>query len=101
MLRLTGPAASTDATRARGMAIAVEVHECSRGCALAAVHAERGEYEQAIDYCQRALAVHQETGDREGEATAWDGLGYAYHRSGDRREARLVPPRRRPAPDDR
>jgi tetratricopeptide (TPR) repeat protein len=34
------------------------------------------------------VALHQQAGDRYGEAAAWDSLGYAHHRAG--RHARAV-----------
>jgi tetratricopeptide (TPR) repeat protein len=47
----------------------------------------RGEPEQAIASCQRAIDLHRETGDRTGEAAAWDSLGYAHHHLGQHRQA--------------
>ncbi|MFD1277739.1 tetratricopeptide repeat protein [Streptomyces kaempferi] len=41
-----------------------------------------GEYGKAIDECSRSLAIHQETGDPNGEAAAWDSLGVTHHRLG-------------------
>jgi hypothetical protein len=44
-----------------------------------------GDYQQALDYCARAVALNQEIGDRHGEAGAWDSLGHIgdTHRAAD------------------
>jgi len=46
---------------------------------------------QALDlfpYCQQSLTLHQELGDREGQASTWDSLGYAHHHLGHHAQAR-------------
>jgi tetratricopeptide (TPR) repeat protein len=41
-----------------------------------------GDYEQTLESCRQALALHQENGDRYGQAAAWDSLGYAHQHLG-------------------
>ena len=50
-------------------------------------HARLGDYPQALIYCQRALDLQREIGDRFGEAATYDSLGYAHRHLGHRREA--------------
>jgi tetratricopeptide (TPR) repeat protein len=40
-------------------------------------HALLGEHARALDYCARALRLHQRLGDRRGAADTWDSIGYA------------------------
>ena len=54
---------------------------------LGSVAAREGQYEQAVDWYQQALAVFRETGDRTGEASALPDLGRAYQRQGRYEEA--------------
>jgi tetratricopeptide (TPR) repeat protein len=46
-------------------------------------HALLGHYQQAIAYCQQALAANQALGERSGESDTWDSLGYIHHQLGD------------------
>ena len=50
-------------------------------------YAMLGEYEQALDYCQRSLAAVGEFGERSWEEATWDSLGYIYHQLGNYAEA--------------
>lgn len=50
-------------------------------------HILLGSYDEALTQCRLSLALHQEIGDRNGEAAAWDSLGYAYHHLGRYEEA--------------
>src|SRR5439155_442020 len=50
-------------------------------------HAQLGNYQQAIAYCERALAGSQEMGERNWEAATWHSLGYIYHQLGDNQRA--------------
>jgi tetratricopeptide (TPR) repeat protein len=50
-------------------------------------HVQLGEYEQALTYCEQALAFFQLDGDRYGEAHAWDSLGHAHHELGQQHSA--------------
>lgn len=50
-------------------------------------HAQLGEFDDALAYCQRALALHQACGNRRGEANTWDSLGNIHHQLGDRERA--------------
>jgi DNA-binding SARP family transcriptional activator/tetratricopeptide (TPR) repeat protein len=45
-------------------------------------HALLGNYQQAITYCERALAATRELAERDGEAATWDSLGYIHHQLG-------------------
>lgn len=45
-------------------------------------HALLGHYQQALTYCQRALAAIQELGARSWEEATWDSLGYIHHQLG-------------------
>jgi tetratricopeptide (TPR) repeat protein len=38
-----------------------------------------GDYTQALRECRRSIEGHHAIGDRNGEAAAWDSLGYAQH----------------------
>src|SRR5439155_18565442 len=46
-------------------------------------HARRHDGRQALDHCRQALALQQQLGDRNGQATTWDSLGYAHHLLGE------------------
>lgn len=46
-----------------------------------------GEYQQALPYCQQALGLLRDLGDRSGEAATLDSLGYIYRRLGDYQHA--------------
>src|SRR5690349_9311852 len=46
-----------------------------------------GDYAAALATGERALAVHREAGNRDGEAHVFDTLGYAYHHLGRYAEA--------------
>jgi tetratricopeptide (TPR) repeat protein len=46
-----------------------------------------GDYARALDYCQQALVVHQELGDAQGEANAWDSIAFAHAHLGHYDEA--------------
>jgi len=46
-----------------------------------------GDYGQALARSNEALALHRELGNRQGEAAAWEALGYAYHHLGDHAHA--------------
>jgi DNA-binding SARP family transcriptional activator/tetratricopeptide (TPR) repeat protein len=50
-------------------------------------HALLGHYQQALTYCQRALAAIQELGARSWEEATWDSLGYIHHQLGDHQQA--------------
>ena len=50
-------------------------------------HALLGHYQQAIAYCQQALAANQALGERSGESDTWDSLGYIHHQLGDYQQA--------------
>ena len=50
-------------------------------------HARLGDYQQAIAYCERALAGSQELGERNWEAASWHSLGYIYHQLGNHQRA--------------
>ena len=50
-------------------------------------HALLGNYQQAITYCQRALAGIQELGERCWEAATWHSLGYIRHQLGNHQQA--------------
>lgn len=54
---------------------------------LAAAHVEGKRYDDALDAHKRALALHEEIGDRSGVGAALDGLGRASAGRGERREA--------------
>uniref|UniRef100_UPI0037040136 tetratricopeptide repeat protein n=1 Tax=Halomicronema hongdechloris TaxID=1209493 RepID=UPI0037040136 len=41
-----------------------------------------GQYEQALDYYQEALAIRQEIGDRSGEGTTRNNIGAVYDNLG-------------------
>ena len=45
-------------------------------------HAQLGNYQQAIAYCEQALAAIRELGERNWEAATWDSLGYIHDRLG-------------------
>jgi tetratricopeptide (TPR) repeat protein len=38
-----------------------------------------GNHPQALTWCQQALTLYQQLGDRHGESAAWDSLGYTHH----------------------
>ena len=40
--------------------------------------AKLGEHAEGIRLCQQALAIHRDSGDRFGEASAWDSLGLCH-----------------------
>ncbi len=44
--------------------------------------AQLGDYDRALTYCRRALAIHQQLGDLSGQAATWDSLGYAHRHLG-------------------
>ena len=46
-----------------------------------------GDHRQALTYCQRALTLFEELGDRDGQATTWDSLGHAHHHLGHHTQA--------------
>jgi tetratricopeptide (TPR) repeat protein len=46
-----------------------------------------GEHRQALAYCERALDLHREMGNRYGEGATRDSLGYIHHQLGDYRRA--------------
>ena len=50
-------------------------------------HALLGNHQQAITYCQRALAGIQEIGERCWEAATWHSLGYIRHQLGNYQQA--------------
>jgi tetratricopeptide (TPR) repeat protein len=50
-------------------------------------HALLGNHTAALTYCQQALALNQQLGDRVGEAHTWDSLGYAHHHVGHHTQA--------------
>ncbi len=45
-------------------------------------HAQLGNYQEAIAYCEQALAAIRELGERNWEAATWDSLGYIHDRLG-------------------
>jgi tetratricopeptide (TPR) repeat protein len=45
-------------------------------------HAQLGDYEQALHYCERALSLGQDGGDPLNEACTWDSMGYAHYQLG-------------------
>jgi tetratricopeptide (TPR) repeat protein len=50
-------------------------------------HALLGNYEQAITYCESALAAMRAIGERRWEGAVWDSLGCTYHHRGDHQQA--------------
>jgi tetratricopeptide (TPR) repeat protein len=50
-------------------------------------HAHLGRHRQALTYCQEALALHQDIGDRHGTAATWDSLGYIHLHLGHHQQA--------------
>jgi tetratricopeptide (TPR) repeat protein len=46
-------------------------------------HAQLGNYQKAIAYCEQGLAAVREVGERNWEAAAWDSLGYIHRQLGD------------------
>ena len=50
-------------------------------------HAQLGEHEQAITYCEQALHLLQAEGDRLSTAATWDSIGHAQHRLGRHEQA--------------
>jgi tetratricopeptide (TPR) repeat protein len=57
-------------------------HRDGQATALNAIgwlHALLGDRQQALTYCQQALIILQELGNRFIEAATWDSLGYAHH----------------------
>jgi len=41
-----------------------------------------GDYPQATEYCRQSVVLHAATGNRNGEASAYDSLGYAHYHLG-------------------
>jgi DNA-binding SARP family transcriptional activator len=61
-------------------------HQAGQAMALQDIghaHAQLGNYDEAIAYCERSLATMQGVGERGWEGAAWDSLGYTHHRRGD------------------
>jgi DNA-binding SARP family transcriptional activator/tetratricopeptide (TPR) repeat protein len=50
-------------------------------------HALLGNYQQALTYCEQALAAARELGERNWEAATWDSLGYIHQQLGDHQQA--------------
>jgi DNA-binding SARP family transcriptional activator len=50
-------------------------------------HALLGDYPQALDFCEQALAVIRELGASNWENAVWDSLGYVHHQLGDHQQA--------------
>ena len=50
-------------------------------------HAVLGDYHQALDFCQRSMAVIGEFGECSWEEAVWDSLGYIHYQLGNYREA--------------
>jgi len=50
-------------------------------------HAMLGNHDQAIRYCESALAAMRDVGEQRWEGAIWDSLGYAHHQRGDYAEA--------------
>ncbi|HZN77780.1 MAG TPA: BTAD domain-containing putative transcriptional regulator [Micromonosporaceae bacterium] len=50
-------------------------------------HAQLGDYRQAIDFCQRAVAIHLELTDLWGQAISLDSLGYCHRQLGEHDDA--------------
>jgi tetratricopeptide (TPR) repeat protein len=50
-------------------------------------HARLGDYQQALSYCERALAAIREVGERHWEAATWDSLGLIHHGLGNYQRA--------------
>jgi tetratricopeptide (TPR) repeat protein len=50
-------------------------------------HALLGNYQQAIIYCERALAGSRRAGERSWESATWDSLGYVHHKLGNHQRA--------------
>ncbi|GAB3882958.1 hypothetical protein GCM10029964_041520 [Kibdelosporangium lantanae] len=50
-------------------------------------HAQLGEYDQALVYCQQALAMHVKLGARISEADTMDSIGFIHHHLGDHSQA--------------
>ena len=46
---------------------------------IGAIYKNRGQYAQAFDYYQQALAIRRKTGDRAGEANLLGNIGAIYH----------------------
>jgi tetratricopeptide (TPR) repeat protein len=58
-----------------------------RAAARQVVLAFLGDYDAALAYCQKALAIHESRCDHHGHAATLDSLGYAHHRMGGYEEA--------------
>ena len=41
------------------------------------IHAQLGDYEQALEFCEQALSMYRGRGDPLNEAATWDSMGYA------------------------
>jgi len=52
------------------------------------LYAHLGQYDQALDHCQRALTLHRESGNRAGAGDTLDSLGFIYLHLGDLAQAR-------------
>jgi DNA-binding SARP family transcriptional activator/tetratricopeptide (TPR) repeat protein len=50
-------------------------------------HAQLGNHQQALTYCERALAAVRELGIRAWEDAIWDSLGYIHHKLGNHSQA--------------
>jgi tetratricopeptide (TPR) repeat protein len=46
------------------------------------LHVLLGDCQQALAYCQQALRLYRDVGNREGQASAWDSLGFAHQHLG-------------------
>jgi len=60
-------------------------HRAGEANALNAVgwcHSRLGAHEQALTFCQRALAQLEELGDRTGQGHTWESIGHANHHLG-------------------
>jgi tetratricopeptide (TPR) repeat protein len=65
-------------------------HQAGQALALQAIglaHAGLGNYDEAITYCERSLAMMREMGERGVEGAVWDSLGYIHHHRGDFQQA--------------
>jgi tetratricopeptide (TPR) repeat protein len=51
------------------------------------IHALSGCYQEALEYCVQALAIHHELGNQSGQGTTLDSIGYAHHHLGQHSEA--------------
>ena len=52
------------------------------------LYAHLGQYDQALNHCQRSLGLHRESGNRGGTADTLDSMGFIYRSLGDFNQAK-------------